>query len=327
MIKFLEDEDHKHLNNKMFSIHITNVCNLSCGGCDQFCGYFEKNKNWFIEISELVDNIQCFIQYAKQNWEKKDFPEEDKVCLLYGGEPTLHPKFEEIIKILKTFPDYAFCIYTNGRTFLNHFKNIDTTVQTCREVSRQVYLLDSLPKNGYSKFKKIFERFHCHEDNIAYRIDYKTKEFRTMFAPVLCAPCDIDKNKLDKNEYVNRAKKNCYQWNQCECAVYKNKAYACHVAASMDYMFFNGSHGWDIDKKINPFNKSKKEIDKQLSNFCYRCGYNINLKEFEEKMQINQYTHKGTLVTKTNFENTDKANSLLQVIDNPKSTVPKEVFR
>jgi organic radical activating enzyme len=325
--KNYKDKESLKINSKMFSIHVTNVCNLSCGGCDQFCGYFPKNKNWFIGISDLVDSVNCFISYAKENWQRSDFPEEDKLCLLYGGEPTLHPEFEKIIEILQNdYSDYPFCVYTNGRTFSNKFKDIDLTVQTCREVSRQIYNLENLHKKGYPKFQKIFKRFHTHDKNIAYRIDYKTKDFRTLFAPTLCAPYDIENNKkLSKQDYVNRAKKYCYQWIECECAIYNNKAYACHVAAAMDYMFFDGVNGWNINKNQNPFDKSKEEIDSQLSNFCYRCGYNHenNLIGFENKMQINQYTHQKTLATKTNkitgYE--------FKIINNPEKIVPIEVFR
>ena len=129
-----------------------------------------------------------------------------------------------------------------------------------------------------------------------------------------------------------RAQKICYKWNQCENSIYNNKAYGCNVAASMDHMFYGGSHGWEIKEGQNPFDKTEKELDDQMENFCYRCGYNClgGMKEFENKTNKTQYTHKGSMITGTNYDEIDKKTNnynkldLVQLVENK---IPKEVFR
>ena len=321
----------KKLNSKMFSIHVTNVCNLACGGCDQFCGYFNKDKHFFISLEELENNIQSFYAYRDDNWGSLDFPNEEKVFLLYGGEPTLHPEFDDLLEILYKHDGIPFVIYTNGRSFLKELKDVELDVH-CRDISKQVYK-SNLPRDCYPEFQDVFKRFHSCHKNVAYRIDYKTKDVRGDFVATLCAPCDIEENNNPNGKYYwERAKNICYKWNSCENSIYNNKAYCCNVAASMDHMFFNGEHGWDVKKGKNPFCKSAKEIEKQMENFCYRCGYNCagGLKGFKETMDTTQYIHKGSLITETNKKNIDKKSlnfPKLQVIEKPQETCPTEVFR
>lgn len=327
----IESQTVNHLNNKMFSVHVTNVCNLACGGCDQFCGYFNKEKHFFITLSELRNNIKSFQQYRKDNWSKPDFPPSEKVFLLYGGEPTLHPEFDELLEVLYEYEDIPFVIYTNGRTFVKQLYHLDLTT-SCRDISKQVYTSD-LPRSCYPKHKEIFRRFHTCHRNVAYRIDYKTKEVRGEFAATLCSPCDMEGNpNPDRLEYWKRAKNICYKWTQCENSIYRNKAYCCNVAASMDHMFHNGEHGWDITEGENPFAKSEKDVNDQMSHFCYRCGYNClgGLEGFKETMDRTQYIHHGSLITKTNQHQIDRNSPnahRLESVNKPQHCVPPEVYR
>lgn len=327
--------DVAKLNSKMFGIHVTNVCNLHCGGCDQLCGYFDKNKHFFISISELKTNINCFLAYKQQNWNRPDFAEGDKVVLLYGGEPTLHPDFNEIVETLYMYPDIPFCIYTNGRTFAKqHLGHIDLEL-TRDEINYEVYKTRSLPRSGYTQFSQLFSRFHAHIRNVAYRIDYKTEVVRGEFAPVLCAPADINKQEVNdqmKGMMWEQAKRHCYKWTQCENSIYKNKAYGCNVAASMDMMFSNGENGMAVKDGVNPFDVTSEELAEQMEKFCYRCGYNCSggMRGFKSDTEKSQNIHKGSLITKTNYVNMDKNSpnySRLTIVEAVESKVPQEVFR
>ena len=327
--------DIKKLNSKMFGIHITNICNLHCGGCDQLCGYFDKNKHFFISLDELKDNIECFYAYKDENWSKPDFPEEEKVVLLYGGEPTLHPEYDQIIEVLHTHHAIPFCIYTNGRKFVKeHLMHIDLELSR-DEISYEVYKTKTLPKTGYERFSYLFRRYHAHDRNIAYRIDYKLDTARGEFAPVLCAPIDINRQTLDgsvKLQMWEQAQKYCYKWTKCENSIYNNKAYGCNVAASMDMMFNNGANGIAVKKGQNPFNIASDQLATQMCQFCYRCGYNCNggLQGFKSDTEKVQHIHKGSLITKTNYVEMDSTSPQfprLQIIEPVDKKVPSELLR
>ena len=288
----------KKLNSKTFSINITNVCNLSCGGCNQLCGLYPKEKNWFITIEQLVQSISALRSYATENWSNENYPDQNKFCTLYGGEPTLHPEFGKILDVLYSNEDLPFCIYTNGRTFKDKMASLDMTINTGKELSQKTMEIEMVRTSTFD----VLRQFHAHEKNVAYRIDFKTKDSARPFIPCLCSPCDLQDEDMTKMDYVKQAKKVCYQWNNCENSVYNGKAYACHLAASMDHMFYEGKNGWALEAGKNPFSKTQEEIDKQLCNFCYRCGYNLKtgMKGFENKTGLNQYAHEKTLVTETN---------------------------
>ncbi len=326
------DADTLKLNSKMFSVASTNVCSLHCGGCDQFCGYFNKEKLFFITLEELNTCISVFRRYRDQNWHRSDFPAGDKVFIIHGGEPTLHPQFDEMMEMLYKNDDIPFCMYTNGRTWKEHFKHIDTT-RMCHDVNCAVYLTETLPRNGYEKFLPLFERFHAHEKNVAWRIDYKIPETRDMFVATMCAPCDLEEDKNpDGIKYWQRAKQVCYKWHHCESSIYNGKAYVCNVAAAMDHMYYGGKYGWKVKPNENPFNKTSEEIAEQMKHFCYRCGYNIkgNFDGFRRCTNRTQMIDAGSMISDTNLKDVDKdapCSPMLEPIKPLKKRIPLEVFR
>lgn len=100
-------------------IVVTNVCNLNCGGCSQLIGHFKKNQLWFIEIEDLESQIEILEKYPNK---------ENRPITIFGGEPTLHPKWNEIISILKSHKNSIFWINTNGRAGHKRYQKEDNLV-------------------------------------------------------------------------------------------------------------------------------------------------------------------------------------------------------
>lgn len=88
---------------KRINILITNYCNLSCGGCSQQCGYIPKDKLWHIPVEQLEWNIKLLLDVRGYIHDLG----------IFGGEPTIHPKYDEILIMLKQFKVH-FQIYSNG---------------------------------------------------------------------------------------------------------------------------------------------------------------------------------------------------------------------
>lgn len=85
------------------SILITNHCNWSCGSCGQRIGLIPKAKIWSISIQELQNTIEFIL--ANQRL---------PVIRIMGGEPTVHPEWPAILKLLATYRDVEFLIASNG---------------------------------------------------------------------------------------------------------------------------------------------------------------------------------------------------------------------
>lgn len=83
--------------------HIVDHCNLKCGGCSHFSPIADE---WFESIEDFTKD---FTELAKKTEGKVG------VIRLMGGEPLLHPKVEDFLKITRNlFPNSQIQIVTNG---------------------------------------------------------------------------------------------------------------------------------------------------------------------------------------------------------------------
>ncbi len=112
-------------------LHITYRCNLSCVNCNRF----SQIKTPHTEDMTLQDVIDFFTQATELNWNPD--------VLIIGGEPTIHPDFEEIIRIARQFkgPQGLVQVWTNGRdrdmvNKIRHMYNASVPEETFKEKSR-----------------------------------------------------------------------------------------------------------------------------------------------------------------------------------------------
>ena len=255
----------KHLIQTRPGIIVTNVCNLSCGGCYAQCGKFSKDKLWYIPLDQLrqnIDYIQRFMyggEVTLPNGEIVKINSEGHGIDLIGGEPTIHPEWDKIWRIItQEFPHLRFMISTNGR----------------------VPIKDA--------------------PNIYYHLDYKTKEIPSQhdFAPTLVAPIDIVGNK-NRLHYWETAQTDCNIWQALSCVnpIYKNEISICSVASSWNDLL-DLDLGWPLTPNQNPFSKlTDKNVKDKASKVCYRCGWSKRLDLPEV-----QHSESYNLVSQTNLE-------------------------
>jgi hypothetical protein len=244
-----------HLNHKSIHILITNICNLACGGCHQHCGRIPKEKLFFIDLEELTWVIDWIIAHTQA-----------KRIGIFGGEPSIHPKYEEILDLFRSYKEKAqFVIFTN-----NYLKQVE-------------------PQSGPQMF------FPKGEDNIVYWVSPKDNpDFR--FEPTLVAPIDIY-GEQDKEFYWNLAKANCHQWNHCHCLIMHKRAYICETAGGMDNMT-GENNGWELKWGEKSYDRSEEEIRAQASHFCHRCAWCLPA---DIKNNFTQRISDPTLVTISNI--------------------------
>lgn len=83
----------------MANIILTNSCNATCAFC--FAQEHSKNPPQFLNLEDLMIRIK-FLQASGQSQVR-----------LIGGEPTLHPRFKEIIAVIIS-KDMSAVIFSNG---------------------------------------------------------------------------------------------------------------------------------------------------------------------------------------------------------------------
>jgi len=88
---------------------ITRTCNLNC----EFC--YERRREEFVDATKLVEAIERIVESWRKEKEKERFfvMKQKYGVTIGGGEPTIHPKFEEIVRSIRDKVD-TLTISTNG---------------------------------------------------------------------------------------------------------------------------------------------------------------------------------------------------------------------
>jgi hypothetical protein len=173
-------------------IDITNACDLTCSNCTRFIGHHRKP--YMMELD--------FVEKALKSLH--DFP---NIVGIMGGEPTLHPEFEEICRLVqKHVPREKRGLWTDGAK--------------------------------WDKYKQIISETFP-EENTVYNshTDSEVGEHQ----PLLIAAKDI----VEDRELMWRLIGNCWiQWRWA-AAITPKGGFFCEVAASQD-MLLDGPGGYDI---------------------------------------------------------------------------------
>ncbi len=176
----------KRIFKTSIELDITLRCNLVCINCDRAIRHAPENADMTIE------QIKKFIQETKEldyKWEK---------LKLIGGEPTLHPQLDEIIKLIKEF----------------HKENPQCEVQ--------------LWTNGYGeKVKKILEKL----PKWIIIINSRKEDNRSAFVPFNLAPIDDEKFKDCAFEL------GCPLLKNCGFSLNKYGYYSCAAGSTVDRVF------------------------------------------------------------------------------------------
>lgn len=244
-----------NLLSKAICIQITNLCNLSCSGCNQLVDVVPANKRFLISLEEFNTVLSTVLEIADQTWNESWYPQRNKYIALYGGEPTIHPEFSAILEICKTHPTVPFVVFTNGRTFP------DESAYTSTGYEEFMYLVGPTRPLIVS-----------HDKNIFWRVHRKTPGMK--FVTTLDAACDMPQYAgIPHDMFPELAMNHCRLINQtsCEVMIHNGKGYVCDISSAMDQTFGNGSNGWPLS--VDMFCKTTEEMLEQLKPFCYRCHY------------------------------------------------------
>lgn len=209
-------------NLNKIEIDITYDCNLKCVACNRSCAQAPTKER--IEMSDIQNFVSESIELNKQ-WE---------LINILGGEPTLHPDFETIIKYISEnyisphSPKTILQIVSNGLT---------------------------------AKTRELLEKIK-HLPNVI--IDYnsfKTNNQIEYFTPFNDAPID-DENFKDA-DYT----KACWVTSYCGIGLNKFGYYACCVCGGIDRVINENRGGIKHLKDI-----STEQFQNQFLKFCCLCG-------------------------------------------------------
>ena len=142
-------------NVRMISLEITTDCSLHCFNCNRSCSQAPSSEN--MSVAQIAKFVKESIS-LNWRWER---------ILIMGGEPTLHPNFFEILKVLGVYNKYnPACIIsleTNGfdlrtKKILQKIPKFIRINNTDKRTPKQKYLSYNiapidLPEYENSKFE------------------------------------------------------------------------------------------------------------------------------------------------------------------------------
>jgi len=97
-------------SHKAIAIEITSACNLRCLDCDRSCGEGQAISNERMSVAQIEKFIAESIA-ANRHWDSIE---------LEGGEPTIHPEFDQILALLLKYRE-EHAPWTNIKLFTNGY--------------------------------------------------------------------------------------------------------------------------------------------------------------------------------------------------------------
>lgn len=239
-------------NMKVMCIDITNACAHNCSNCSRFCGLHAKP--FFMDsetFSRAVDSMMGF----------------KGVVGIIGGEPTLHPKFEEFIEY------YASRIseprpYSFVRQPVKSFGIYHGIIKYQR--GRRRGLFSSLGRGYYRHFEQIQDVFPYQSVN-----DHQCVNTHQAFL--------ITRKELGiPDDEWFKLRDNCWIQNLWSGSITPKGAFFCEVAAALD-MLFDGPGGWPIEPGW--WKRKPADYTDQL-HWCEMCSVALKVPTMEASRQI-----------------------------------------
>lgn len=276
---------------EVIQIEITNACIHTCSNCTRFCGHHKKPFYMDFEtFKRAVDSLKGFTG----------------VVGIMGGEPTLHPQFEQFTLYLNEkfkMNDNMAAAVNPVSDFLKYTRSKHNAYRVMNKCSGPG-LWTSITKNYYKHYELIQETFTFQSLNDHSNVSYHQ--------PVLVSRKDL--GIADEEWFKIRDK--CWIQNCWSASITPKGAFFCEIAASMD-MLFNGPGGWPIEKDWWDIDPSK--FGEQLK-WCEYCGIAIDM--------FRRNANEGiTDVSPSVFANLEKTNSPLLGTDKIKILDKEDISR
>jgi len=270
-------------------IEVTNFCEKTCIYCSRWTRHLRKDQYFFMTLDEIDRALETLLPRKKSAlaWPNR--------IGIMGGEPTCHPEFEEICKlILKRAPKERYGLWTYGGKVFNEYR--------------------SLINNTFGM--------------LAYNEHNEQQQKACKHQPATVAIGEVVEDDALRAKLID----NCFvQLKWCP-SIAQGKAHFCEVAYGIDRLFELNS-GWPIDYEW--FMKTPAQFKDQVDACCHLCGMALpmerqllcNKKELVTPKLLELMRSKGLKFTDDKWTElfTEKFN-LDQIRENQKTWDPRNFW-
>lgn len=237
---------------KVIQIEVTNACVHSCSNCTRFCGHFKKP--FFMDYDTFVKAVASMEGF-------------EGMVGIMGGEPTIHPDFERLVKHYRTKVSPGV-IYKNALKPIRSFAQylIENDMQNIREKRG---LWSSLGSAYYKHFELIQETFPFQLIN--------DHSHSGLHQTLLVTRKELG---IPDDKWIE-LRDNCWAQNLWSASITPKGCFFCEVAAALD-MLFDGPGGWPIEKGW--WKRRPEDFGEQL-NWCEYCSAVLNVPRVEAALE------------------------------------------
>ncbi len=248
---------------RIIQIDVTNACIHNCSNCTRFCGHHKKP--FFMDVDtfkKAVDSMEGYVGTVS----------------MMGGEPTIHPHFEEMLTYLsESFKRWKRPKEAPERKKITPLvypqKNFMDTIHEVEMDNVFLHPCTADPAgtrqtiHGPGLWSAMGERYRKHYELIEDTVDYQALNDHSM--PMYHQPALISRKSLGipDDEWV-KLRYNCWIQNLWSACITPKGAFFCEVAGALD-MLFDGPGGWPIEKGW--WKRTPDEFGDQL-HWCELCG-------------------------------------------------------
>lgn len=204
-------------------IDITNLCFLSCLYCSRYNKHLRKDQRASMSLEQIDAALESL-----RGW--------PTMIGIIGGEPLLHPQFEEVCKMVQSkYPREKMAILTSGGPKWDRYRNL----------VHQTFAVVAYNEHSPEQLKV------CKHQPLTVAIKDAVPD------PELRA-------QLIDDCWVQRT------W----CATINHKgAYFCEIAAAQDVIMDGENNAWKVEP--NWWVKTPDQFQDQVCKFCDNCGMAI----------------------------------------------------
>ncbi|MCP4988357.1 MAG: radical SAM protein [Colwellia sp.] len=208
-------------------IEITNHCHKRCSNCTRLCGHHPSP--YFMGLDYFKKAVDTMVDYPNMTG-------------IMGGEPLMHPQFEEM------------CEYLHSK-----IKPDQCGLWTC------------FPK-GKEHYREIVAKTFGH----IFLNDQSRSDI--LHGPILVASEEITTlTEFEKWYLINE----CWVQKYWSASITPHGAFFCEIAAALSSLFDDAKpiQAWDIESRW--WEKIPKDFKEQMEKYCVKCGAAMPLKKRE----------------------------------------------
>lgn len=210
----------------MCPIDITNVCGHGCLYCSRYDRHIRKDQRFFMDLPTIEKALDSLAEWPN-------------LIALLGGEPTYHPEFEAICKMLQ------------------------------RRNGRGKYELFTMGGKRYEQYKKLIDETFFF---VAYNPHTPAQQAVCKHQPLTIAAQDVVMDEAYRRKLID----GCWVQRIWCPSIGPKGAFFCEIAYALDSIL-DGPGGYPIEPDW--WKKAPADFQDQIDRYCGLCGMPIPMEQ------------------------------------------------